>query len=143
MSFAKIIPGVAVLGAAVVAAGTAALQAVLPHPAPIIMHRLSYDAPGMVTQYRTVNGEGEVRLMSWAAQVVDTSTDRPVRGCTGSGSWPYETGRLEAVLPLSEWVGSAACQPSALLPGEYRLRAVYSVDGEQVTASSAPFRIGG
>lgn len=142
MSFAKILPGFVLLGAGVLSLGTAALQSLLPSPPPIQVHELSY-ADGMVTQYRTVNGSGEVVLMSWAAQLVRADDNSPVAGCTGSGSWPYQTGRLRADLPLAEWVGSSVCQPWTLPVGEYRLRAVYSVEGEQVTAASDPFYIGG
>jgi hypothetical protein len=116
-------------------------KAILPHAPPITVHSISLDpVTGIVTQDRTAtakNWNDPVRLMNWAAQVVDLDTGNSIPGCTGSGSWPYKVGRVSADLPLEEWVGNERCRLEGL-DRTFFLRAVYSADGIQVVAESAP-----
>jgi len=112
----------------------------LPAPPVIEVHSLSY-SNGNVRQDRTVSGPGDVVLMSWSAQVVFAETGDPVPGCTGAGSWPYQTGRRAFEMPLSDWVGSPSCTPESLPNNQLSLRAVYLHEGHQVSASSEVFRV--
>ena len=116
----------------------AAINTAIPNGGPIVVHSLTY-ADGQITQDRTVAGDGGVTLMTWGAQIVDASTGQPVAGCTGSGTWPYEQGRVAFTMPVATWVGSETCSLSA---GEYYPRAVYS-DGnsEPVTETGAVFEV--
>jgi hypothetical protein len=118
---------------------------ITPSPPPIEVHSIHY-ADGAVVQDRTVtpNGQNPVKLLQWSAQVVYAGTGRPVQGCTGAGSWPYERGRLTVQFDLPEWVGNAACTPEALPDGvDLRLRGVWAFEGRQIVAMSPVFRAGG
>jgi hypothetical protein len=131
----------AVGGVGAVAIGTAVLQAVLPGPAPIVVHQLSYEA-GIVTQDRTVTTNAPVFFAKWRAQVVNVATGDPLRRCTGGGTWNYKSGRAAYSMPLSQWVGSDACPASSLPEGAYRLIATWSWGDEQTHAQSPVFAIG-
>lgn len=134
------IPAATLLIGGFALAASWAIDLAVPAPPPITVHSLSYDA-GLVTQDRTVIADGEVMLMTWGAQVVNAATGEPVPGCTGSGTWPYEAGRREFSMPLDRWVGSLACLPGMLEPGQYYLRAVYSWQHDAVTAASPMFEV--
>lgn len=130
----------ALVGFGLIGALVAVSDTIIPdgQSSPIVVHSLTY-ADGQITQDRTVAGDGGVTLMTWGAQIVNASTGRPVAGCTGSGTWPYEQGRVAFTMPVATWVGSEACNLST---GEYYPRAVYS-DGnsEPVTEAGPVFEV--
>ena len=134
------IPAGTMLVGAVALAATWVIGLAVPAPPPITVHSLSYER-GVVTQDRTVVSDDEVMLMAWSAQVVNAATGEPVLGCTGSGTWPYAAGRREFAMPLDRWVGSLACMPGMLEPGQYYLRAVYSWRDWSTTAASPMFEV--
>jgi hypothetical protein len=120
------------------------LSLVAPSLPPIEVHSIRYHA-GTVVQDRTVApaGNNAVKLLQWSAQVVYASTGRPVPGCTGAGSWPYDRGRMTVQFELPEWTGNAACTPEALPTDvDLRLRGVWAFEGRQVVALSPAFRAG-
>ena len=145
MSLSQMVPAFgAMTGAAFFVAGTV-IDQVTPPPPPIVVHSIRYDG-GQVLQDRTVtpNGANAVKLLQWSAQVVYAGTGRPVPGCTGAGSWPYDRGRLTVQFDLPEWVGNAACTPDALPRGvDLHLRGVWAFEGRQVVATSPVFRAEG
>jgi len=135
------------LAAAPALAITALLDLVAPTPEPpphayIEVHSITYSPAGggMIVQDRTIMPDDgqDVVLMGWAAQYVSAETDAPVRGCTGSGSWPYSGGRGAYPIPVNQWVGSDEC---ALPTGHYYPRAVFDTPGGQVSARGAIFEV--
>lgn len=136
MSMGQTATGVAALAVA----GHFALNAVLPSPPPIEVHRLTYES-GTVYQSRTVrppHGQDAV-AMTWVAEVMDTTTGLDVPGCQGSGANVYQAGAAEASYGLSQWVGSATCTPAVLVPGRaYILQAAWISDGKTVYYASEP-----
>jgi hypothetical protein len=111
-------------------------KAIIPNAPPIQVHEIRLDVDSWtVTQDRTVTGPNDVLLMTWAAQIVDAETGAAIRGCTGSGSWPYSVGRLQAEFSVEEWPGGAHCGRDAV-SGPVILRAVYSWGDGQVVAES-------
>ena len=135
--------GSAVTFAAMVALGTAALNPVVkllaPPPPHIVIHAITYDA-GMITQDRTVRGDGPVFWMQWQAEIIDKATGQIVPGCEGSGSFNYPTGRKAATMTLQRWVGSDTCAPAP--GGTYQPRAVYHWGDNQVIAEGEPWSEG-
>jgi hypothetical protein len=138
MSMGQTLAGVGALAVA----GHFALNAVLPSPPPISVQSLSYSA-GSVTQARTVSAvRGDAVAMTWVARVIDDQGAVPP-GCLGSGASLYTPGAREVTMPLSQWVGSAACIPATLQPGAwYRLQAAWIGAGPEVIFTSEPFMVG-
>ena len=136
MSVSQAMAGFAVA----VAVGHIAVQAVLPAPAPIIIHGITYDA-GMVLQDRTVQTDEAAFFAGWAATVVNAATGESLRWCEGSGAFPYKPGRMVIEFTLPEWTGRAECTPESLPPGEYYLRGVWSWGDRQASRESASFEV--
>lgn len=118
-----------------------AALAVLPDVKPIVVHSLNY-SDGIVHQDRSITAEGGTFPAEWRASIIDTVTQKPVPECSGSGFWPYKTGRQTAPIPLHEWVGSDACTPEYLrgLGGEYYPVASWHWGNEFITKSGPVFR---
>lgn len=114
--------------------GSGILQAVLPGPAPIIIHDLEYEN-GHVTQKRTVTSKDGVFFAQWRAEVVDYETNAPVIACTGAGSWNYSAGYAEPVFTLADWTGNPACDVDDL-PTSFYLRATWRWGDDQTSKSS-------
>lgn len=145
MSVSQIVPVFGIMAGAWFLASSSVIKFVTPPPPSIEIHSIEYQS-GSVAQDRTVNpdGENQVKLLQWSAQVIYADTGRPVAGCTGAGSWPYEAGRQTVVFDLSIWVGNAACTPDALPEGvDLRLRGVWAGEDQQVVATSPAFRAEG
>lgn len=137
MSYINLTVGVV----AVAGAAQLVINATLPSVPPIVAHSLTY-IDGTVYQDRTVTSEAEFFPAQWKSVIVDAATDRPVPGCSGSGFWPYKSGRITAEIPLDEWVGSDTCTPEYLrgLGGEYIPVASWYWGGESTEKEGAPFR---
>jgi hypothetical protein len=139
MSMTHTIAGAGVVGLLI----SAAIGVVLPKPTPITIHSLTIDDGGVVTQDRTVITQSDAFFATWSAAVMDMASGAPVEGCEGSGTFPYEPGRVAARMPLPRWVGSATCTFDALPPGQYQLRAAWYWGGSQTAAVSPVFTVGG
>ncbi len=124
-------------GAAMVAAATFAIQSIAPSTVGVHINALEY-ADGMVTQDRTVTGDGDVFFAFWAANVTDLSTGEVVPGCEGDGSFAYPVGRDKPTMTLQRWVGSEEC---TLTAGSYELRGAWLWGDRQTVAKSAVFTV--
>jgi hypothetical protein len=125
-------------GVALVAFGTLVVDVVTPDSPAIMVHDLRYEN-GFIFQDRTVIPEngGQSFYAFWAATIIDTQTGQSV--CTGSGSFPYQAGRRDIPIPLSEWVG----EPCDLPPGEYQPLAVWNWGYDQTSHAGQEFTVEG
>ena len=114
---------------------SAAVGLVIPDPPAIDIHRLEWSGD-MVTQERTVRGDGDAFYMAWAAGVFDVDTGNAVPQCEGSGAFPYPIGTRAVQFDLARWTGADGCTFADLPPGRYILRATYSWGDRQTSAQS-------
>jgi hypothetical protein len=105
-------------------------------PPPIAVHSLTYH-DGAIVQRRTVATDGPF-LAAWRAEIRDATTGEVVPGCQGSGVWRYQSGTIEAKIPIAEWVGSAACM---LPPGRYQPVAQYEAGTFSTAIRGDVFRV--
>ena len=134
MSFTNISVGIGAVSAGLLFV----TGSIIPPLPPITVHSLTYDA-GVVHQERTVEVDppAVVFWAQWRAEVIDATTDAPVPGCVGSGSWNYEAGYKVVDIPIGEWVGQPiTCTPD-ILPDRFYLRASWYWGEDQTSAESA------
>ncbi len=129
--------GVGILSAVGVVAMRAALSLFLPPLEGVHINALEY-ADGMVTQDRTVTGDGDVFFAFWAAYVANIETGEAVPGCEGNGAFAYPVGRDNPTMTLQRWVGSDEC---VLTAGSYELRGAWHWGDRQTVAKSAVFTV--
>ena len=115
---------------------TVTLQAILPAPAPIVVHDLFFDGSQMV-QDRTVSTSGDAFYAEWKAQIIDAETGKVA--CGGSGSWNYQPGRLRIEMPVERWAGDISC--SWLPAGSYYPLATWNWGDDQTSKRGPDFVI--
>ena len=118
---------------------SAAIGVIVPKPVPLVVHSLTINSDGMVTQDRTINTRADAFFASWSAAVFDVDTGAALEICEGNGAFPYAAGRRSVEMSLERWTGNPKCHYDALPPGRYQLRAVWHWGSSQVSAASSIF----